>query len=209
VSRNDYDPDTADFSAEVSDVTGANPDAVAVVAFGEGAIFIRQAIEAGISADQIYGSDGLFGPTLSDDVNPDDPGFISGMKVIGAAGGADFNERLEDALPDAESGNYIYGGQAYDCVIIVALGAIAADSVDPADFNDAIADVTKDGEPCSSFAECRDLLEAGEDIDYQGASGPLEIEGTDPAFGRYAIAEFQDDGSLEVVGDQDIDLGEL
>jgi hypothetical protein len=35
------------------------------------------------------------------------------------------------------------------------------------------------------------------------------MEGTDPTFGRYAIAEFQDDGSLEVVGDQDIDVTEL
>lgn len=209
VSRNDYDPNTTDFSAEVSDITGANPDAVVIIAFNEASTLIRQLIEAGLSADQIYGSDGLFGPGLVEAVNPDDEGFISGMKVIGAAGGAEFNERLEEALPEAESGNYIYGGQAYDCVVIVALASIAADSTDPAVFIEHIEDVTKEGEECSSFADCKDLLEGGDDIDYQGASGPLEISGTDPTFGRYAIVEFQDDGSLEVIGDQDIDLSEL
>ncbi|NEE02216.1 ABC transporter substrate-binding protein [Phytoactinopolyspora halotolerans] len=209
VSRNDYDPNTTDFSAEVSDITGANPDAVVLVSFGEAATLIRQLIEAGVTGDQLYGSDGLFGPTLTDDVNPDDAGFISGMKVIGAAGGAEFNERLEEALPDAESGNYIYGGQTYDCVITIALASIAADSTDPVDFNDEIVNVTKDGTECSSFEECSALLEDGEDIDYNGASGPLQMEGTDPTVGRYAIAQFQDDGSLEVVRDQDIDLAEL
>mgnify|MGYP002737229599 CR=1 FL=1 len=208
-TRVDYSPDATDFSAEVSEITGSGADAAVLVAFGEGATLIRQLIEAGFGADQIYGGDGLFGPTLTDDVNPDDPGFIAGMKVIGAAGGQEFNDRLNEALPDAEQGNLIYGGQAYDCTIIVALGAIAADSTDPAVFNDAIADVTKDGEACASFAECKELLEAGEDIDYQGASGPLEIEGPDPTFGRYAIAEFQEDGSLEVVGDEDVSLADL
>ncbi|WP_129663136.1 ABC transporter substrate-binding protein [Phytoactinopolyspora endophytica] len=209
VSRNDYDPNTTDFSAEVSDITGANADAVVLVSFGEAATLIRQLIESGLSADQLYGSDGLFGPTLTDDVNPDDPSFIAGMKVIGAAGGEEFNTRLEEALPSGESGNYIYGGQTYDCVVTIALAAISADSTDPVDFNDTIVDVTREGTECTSFEECSALLEDGADIDYNGASGPLEMEGSDPTFGRYAIAEFQDDGSLEVVRDQDLDLGDL
>jgi ABC-type branched-subunit amino acid transport system substrate-binding protein len=204
-----YDPNTSDFSAEVSSITGANPDAVIIVGFGEAATLIRQLLEAGVPGDAIYGGDGLFGPALVDDVNPDDPGFISGMKVIGAAGGADFNDRLNEELPSGEQGNLIYGGQAYDCVIVIALAAIAADSTDPAVFNDEIENVTKDGTECSDFAECKELLEAGEDIDYVGASGPLQLERPDPTFGRYAVGQFQDDGSLEIVGDQDVDLGDL
>ncbi|WP_298327708.1 ABC transporter substrate-binding protein [Haloactinopolyspora sp.] len=205
-TRVDYDPNTSDFSAEVSDITGANPDAVVIVGFGEAATLIRQLIEAGLSADQLYGGDGLFGPTLTSDVNPDDPSFIAGMKVIGASGGEEFNTRLNEQLPDNEKGNLIYGGQSYDCVIIMALGAIAADSTDPVEFNDFVNEVTKGGTECTTFAECSELLANGEDIDYQGVSGPLDIEGADPTFGRYAIAQFQDDGTLEVVGSQDVDL---
>jgi ABC-type branched-subunit amino acid transport system substrate-binding protein len=204
-----YDPNTSDFSAEVSSITGANPDAVIIIGFGEAATLIRQLLEAGVPGDAIYGGDGLFGPALVDDVNPDDPGFISGMKVIGAAGGAEFNDRLNDELGEADQGNLIYGGQAYDCVIVIALAAIAADSTDPAVFNDEIENVTKDGTECSSFAECKELLENGEDIDYVGASGPLQLDRPDPTFGRYAVGQFQDDGTLDIVGDQDVDLGDL
>lgn len=204
-----YDPNTADFSAEVSEVTGSGADATVIIGFGEAAVLVRQLIEAGVDASTLYGGDGMFGPTLTDDVNPDDPGFIDGMKVIGAAGGADFNSRLNDALPEDELGNLIYGGQAYDCAIVIALAAVAAGSTDPADFIGEVGNVTGGGTECTSFEECAGLLEDGEDIDYTGASGPLDIEGTDPTFGRYAIGQFQADGSLEIVGDQDVDLGEI
>ena len=204
-----YDPNTSDFSAEVSEITGSGAEAVVVIGFGEAATLIRQLIESGIPAEAIYGGDGLFGPTLTSDVNPDDPGFISGMKVIGAAGGQEFNERLNEAMPAEEEGNLIYGGQAYDCAIVIALAAVAADSTDPSVFVDEIENVTGEGTECTSFEECKGLLESGEDIDYQGASGPLDIQGTDPTFGRYAVGQFQDDGSLEIVGDQDVDLAEI
>lgn len=204
-----YDPNTSDFSAEVSEITSASPDAVVIIGFGEAATLIRQLIESGISADQIYGGDGVFGPALATDVNPDDPSFIAGMKVIGAAGGSEFNARLNEAMPAEEQGNLIYGGQVYDCAIVIALAAEAAGSTDPAEFINEIGNVTKDGTACSSFEECKGLLESGEDIDYEGASGPLAIEGTDPTFGRYAVGQFQDDGSLEIVGDQDVDLAEI
>lgn len=211
--RQDYDPNATEFSAEVSAITGEDPDAVVIVAFGEGATLIRQLIEAGMTPDQVYGSDGLFGPTLAVGdaaVNPDDPGFIEGMKVIGAAGGAEFNERLNGELPEDQQGNLIYGGQAYDCAIATTLAAIAADSADPVDFNDTFNQVVGgDGTECSSFEECAGLLQDGEQVNYQGVSGPLENEGTDPTFGRYAIAQFQGDGTLEVVSDQDVDLSEL
>ncbi len=204
-----YDPNTSDFSAEVSDITGSGAEAVVIIGFGEAATLIRQLIESGVDPSAIYGGDGLFGPTLTGDVNPDDPSFIAGMKVIGAAGGADFNQRLNDAMPPEEEGNLIYGGQTYDCAIVMALAAVAAGSTDPADFIEEVGNVTTDGTECTSFEECKGMLENGEDIDYTGASGPLDIQGTDPTFGRYAIAQFQDDGSLEIVGDQDVDLNEI
>lgn len=204
-----YNPETTDFSAEVSDATAANPDAVVVIGFGESAALYRQLREQGIEGSQLYGGDGVFGPFLATSVNEADPGFISGLTVIGAAGDADFNARLDEQMNEENQGNYIYGGQAYDCTITMALAAIAAGSVEGADINAAFADVTKGGEKCDTFEACKALLEEGQDIDYDGASGPLEIDGTDPTFGRYAIAQFQDDGSLEVIGDQDVDVSEL
>ena len=199
-----YNPDDPDFAALVTEVDNAGADAAVVVGFDEAIDLFRQLIEGGVSSDALYGADGLFGPHLLDDVGTD----IEGLKVIGASGGEDFNQRLNEMLPDDEQGNVIYGGQAYDCVIIIALASIAAESADPVVFNDFLEDVTRDGTECASFAECAELLEAGEDIDYVGATGPIELDRPDPTFGRYAVGEFIGD-ALEIVGDHDVDLGEL
>ncbi len=202
-----YNPDSDDFSALVSQVQGAGADAVVVIGFAESATLYLQLIEAGIGPEGLYGGDGVFGPPLADQVGTN----IDGLKVIGAAGNEEFNDRLnEEMLADAgEEGNVIYGGQAYDCVMIIALAAIAADSTDPVDFNDELEGVTRDGEPCDSFEACVELLEAGEDIDYQGASGPIELDRPDPQVGRYAVGLFENDGELTIIGDQDVDLGDL
>ena len=200
-----YDPNTTDFSSLVSEIQGSGAQAVVVIGFAEAATLIRQLIEAGFPADGIYGGDGLFGPTLTEQVGVP----IDGMTVIGASGGQEFNDRLNQAMAEDQQGNLIYGAQFYDCVIVAALASIAADSTDPAQFDAEVQAVTKDGTECSTFADCKELLNNGEDIDYQGTSGPVNLEGPDPSFGRYAIAVFQEDGSLEIVDSQDVDLGEV
>ena len=207
VANVSYDPEADDFSSEASEIAGANPDAVVLISFGEGATLIRQLLEQGVSADSLYGADGLFGPSLADDVNPDDPSVLAGMKVIGAAGSEEFNNRLTERVD--RQGNLIYGAQAYDCAIIMALGAISADSADPAQFNDAIGEVTKNGTKCTTFEECAGMLANGEDIDYDGVSGPLDIEHPDPTFGRYAVGQFTDEATIEIVDSQDVNLADL
>jgi ABC-type branched-subunit amino acid transport system substrate-binding protein len=209
VVNESYDPNTSDFSSLVSSINSAGADSVVVIGFGEAATLFRQLIEGGFDGSQLYGGDGVFGPTLATQVNESEPGFIEGLKVIGAAGGQEFNDQLNAQLDEENQGNLIYGGQSYDCAIITALAAISAGSVDPVDFIAEVPNVTKEGTECTEFAECKELLEAGEDIDYNGASGPLAIEGTDPTVGRYAIGQFQADGSLDIVGSEDIDLAEI
>lgn len=200
----EYNPDDPDFGSLVTEVNNAGADSVVVVGFDEAHDLYRQLIEGGVDPGSMYGGDGLFGPGLEEAVGVD----ITGLKVIGAAGGEDFNERLNEQMGDSDQGNVIYGGQAYDCGIVIALAAITAGSTDPADFNDELEGVTQDGTECTSFEDCAALLEDGEDIDYVGVSGPLNLDRPDPTVGRYTIGEFTD-GQLEIVGESDVDLSDL
>ena len=197
-----YDPEAANFNAEVSTVVGESPDAVVLVAFDEGAQVVAGLLEQGITADQIYGSDGVFGPTFPGLVDEGDPNVVDGMTVIGAAGGEDFNARIAEATGN----NFIYGGQTYDCAIIIALAAEAAQSTDGQAIMDNVVDVTKGGTKCTTFKECKDLLADGEDIDYDGASGAIDLsDAGDPSQGRYAIGVFTD-GAIDIVDSQDVDV---
>jgi branched-chain amino acid transport system substrate-binding protein len=197
-----YDPEAATFDAEVEEIVGAEPDAIVLIAFAEGGQVAAGLLERGITPDQLYGSDGVFGPTFIELVSETDPNIVDGMTVVGAAGGEQFNERIAEPTDN----NFIYGAQTYDCAITLALAAEAADSVAGPDILEQVQAVTGGGTACTSYEECKGLLEDGEDIDYNGAAGSLDLdEPGDPTTGRYAIGQFQD-GELTVVDSVDVEL---
>ncbi|WP_419925040.1 ABC transporter substrate-binding protein [Candidatus Poriferisocius sp.] len=200
-----YSPDAPSFDDTVAEVQSVGADAVVLIAFGEGAGIIRGLLEAGVPAGAMYGSDGIFDPGLPGQVDPSSAGVIDGMKVIGAAGGADFSTRLSEFT----GGNLIYGGQAYDCVMVMALAALAAGSTAGPDIIAQVQNVTGGGTKCSDYAECAGLLANGTDIDYDGVSGPLDIDDVgDPTWGRYAVAQYQG-GELVATDSQDVDVSTL
>ena len=64
-----------------------------------------------------------------------------------------------------------------------------------------INDVTRGGTKCTTFAECRDLIVAGDDIDYDGRSGPLEfIDAGEPSQASILILQFDETGTIVVAG---------
>jgi branched-chain amino acid transport system substrate-binding protein len=197
-----YDPEATSFDAEVEQVVGASPDGVVLISFDEGGQVVAGLIERGLTPDTFYGSDGVFGPTFDEQVDPNNPNIIDGMTVIGAAGNEEFNQRIAEPTEN----NFIYGGQTYDCAIIMALAAEAAQSVEGQDIVDHVQEVTSGGTKCTTFQQCKDLLAAGEDIDYDGAAGPLELnEVGDPTVGRYAIGVFQN-GEIVIQSSQDVEI---
>jgi ABC-type branched-subunit amino acid transport system substrate-binding protein len=206
-----YDPETTTFDSEVEEITAANPDAVVVISFAEGAPLVKGLIEAGIQPATLYGGDGVFSPTFDTLVDEENPEVIEGMVFIGAAGGPEFNARLNGVLPADEQGNLLYGGQSYDCVVLLALAAESAGSVEGPAVIDAVIDVSTGGSECSDFPSCKALLDQGQDIDYTGsnASAFLNLDEVgDPTAARYAIAVARG-GTLEVIGQQDVDLTQL
>jgi len=169
-----YSADAQNFTAEVNQVAAAKPDAIVLIAFNETTKIIPQFIAKGVGPQdvQIYFVDG----NMSNDYKGFD---LTGVKgTFPAPGEVDesFNERLLEVDPDLT--DFTYGPQSYDAVVMSALAAIAAD----ADCGEAIAteivNVSKDGTQCASFEECAQLLSDGEDIDYEGASGPTDMNDT-------------------------------
>ncbi|MDQ3932600.1 MAG: ABC transporter substrate-binding protein [Actinomycetota bacterium] len=205
-----YDPKATTFTAEVQQATSQRPGAAVLASFDEGVQLIKGLLESGMTPSRLYGGDGLFAPSLPEKVDPSNRNVIDGMTVFAASGGRQFNERLNQVLPPNEQGNFIYGGQSYDCAVLIALAAEAARSADPAVFMPRMMDVSREGRPCSSFQECKTLLGQGADIDYQGVSGPVDFDEVgDPTFGRIAIAKFQNGGQLATIAEREVNLAEI
>ena len=207
-----YDPIAPSFTAEAQKALAANPDAVVVVAFAEGALIIKSLLEQGFSLDDtgLYGVAGLRSDELPGQVAPDNPAVLAGMKGIAPSPLSDpnFLEKVEQALPDLDEAGW-QTQTAFDCVTVIALAAVAADSTDPTVFSDRIVDVTKGGVTCGSYDECAALLDEGKDVDYSGASGPLDFtEAGEPASGSYEIWTFTDEGDIASLETFESTLGE-
>ncbi|GEL20598.1 branched-chain amino acid ABC transporter substrate-binding protein [Pseudonocardia asaccharolytica DSM 44247 = NBRC 16224] len=195
-----YDPNAQNFDALVQQVRGAQPDAVVVIAFEEGTQILQGLIEAGMGPGTvgIYGADGLRSEELPELVAPGNPGVLAGMKGTAPASGANeqFIADLKKFAPDLVEVQF--APQVFDCVNIIALAAAAANSDDPTVFKDRIVEVTKDGTKCTSFAECQKLLADGQNIDYDGASGPLDfIPAGEPGTASIEIYSFDEQGRLQ------------
>jgi branched-chain amino acid transport system substrate-binding protein len=197
-----YDPKASDFNAPVQAALSAEADAVVVIAFAEGAQILQGLIEGGLLPGEIgfYGADGLRSGDLPGLVNEADPAVLAGMKgtAPASAENAEFLASLAEFAPDLT--DTTFAPQVYDCVVTMALAAEAAGSGDAEVFKEEIVNVTIEGEPCTTFEQCRDLLAEGTDIDYNGVSGPLDFtEVGEPGRATIEVYQFTEAGELESV----------
>ncbi|SDY75052.1 branched-chain amino acid transport system substrate-binding protein [Modestobacter sp. DSM 44400] len=197
-----YDPAATTFSAEVAKVAAAKPDAVVVIAFQEGATLLRALIENGLGPDdvRVFGTDGMSLGSLGSAVSESDPGVLEGMQATQASSQNDpaFLDRLVASKPQVQITNFT--PYHYDCVITIALAALEAGSDAPGDIARAMQSVTRDGEECTSFADCAKLISQGTDIDYNGVSGPLDFTDVgEPEVGLFDVVRFDGSGKPQIV----------
>jgi len=187
-----YSADAQNFTAEVNKVASVKPDALVLIAFDETKKLIPQLIAKGVGPKdlQIYFVDGN-----TADYSKDFPkGTLDGVKATypGAELTSDFRSQMMEADPNLSE--FTYGPESYDATMLTALAAIAAKSDDPTTFAPKIIEVSAEGTECSTFEECSKLLEDGEDIDYQGVSGPCDLGETGSPT-KATIGIFQYDAS--------------
>ncbi len=190
-----YAPGTDNFDAEVDQLAGVGPDAIVVIGFQESATILVTMHERGIgptSATNVYGVDGNIGGIGTE---LSDPSIITGMRgtepSVNLTAIADFTTRLDGAYEGGVQEIYAYGAETYDAIVIVALAALVADSDNPVDIGAQINDVTRGGAKCTSFADCRDVIEGGGDPDYDGVGGPYEfVDAGEPAAASFRIATY-------------------
>ena len=104
--------------------------------------------------------------------------FTDGMNAFWTAAG---NAALED---------YSYAAESFDSVMLIALAAEAAQT-DGSALASQIQAVSAEGETCSDFAACVAIIAAGGDVNYEGASGPQDMNGNgEPINASYGVLTF-------------------
>ncbi|RLK47918.1 ABC transporter substrate-binding protein [Microbacterium telephonicum] len=199
VAEASYNDGDSSFDAQVATIAAAQPDAVVVISFDQFATIAPLLVNAGIAAENFYLVDGNLKQWGSD---------VS-VSLEGAKGTTpgpvledDFQQRLNDAWTEggnAELEDYSYSAESYDAVVLLALASLAAGSTEGADIAGKLQEVsggTGDGTKCTSFAECADIILAGDVADYDGYSGPVTFdENGDPTQASIGIFQYAADNT--------------
>jgi branched-chain amino acid transport system substrate-binding protein len=214
LDRIDVPAEQPSYRAEAERIANLNPDAVIVQAGSvESATLIKQADEAGLSLDWI----GETGWVLPEFIGTLGTEPLESQKSIGYAaftyndstpaweffqplwdGTAPYGIGASYADPDPATGNYHY--TTYDVMVQTALAVEYAGSYKASEWAPAMFEVgDPPGTMCYTYQDCVDLIRAGEDIDYEGVTGP----GSYTAGGVNAITQaytpFEEDGSVGTV----------
>ena len=170
-----YDPKAAEFSAEVGKIKAADPDAIVVIGFDESSKIIQELVKQGIGPQQgkkLYLVDGNTGNALGKTLPPGTLKDVKGT-VPGVAATGDFQARLKTV--DPALADFSYSAESYDATVLSALAAISAKSDSGTAVASKLVDVSREGTKCTTFKACSDLLASGQNIDYDGQSGPVEF----------------------------------
>jgi ABC-type branched-subunit amino acid transport system substrate-binding protein len=192
-----YDPEQPSYNSEADTLTSGNPDNYVIIDFPEtfaklGPALARTGtwepkdtfITDGLSSSDLTE---VVGPEITEGMQGTAPGAFEGLEAPAA-----FDKLFKGAPGPPRN---LFDANVFDDVILCYLGAVAAGSTEGSEIAEALPDVTAPGGTKYTFEELSQAIEAlekGEDIDYEGASGPIDWEENgDLSRYIYDISEFK------------------
>jgi ABC-type branched-subunit amino acid transport system substrate-binding protein len=203
-----YDPEQPSYDSEADQIASGNPDAFVIIDFPETYNKVGPALVRTGNWDpkKTFVTDGLISSTLAEDAGED---AVEGMRgtAPGAPDKGSPTDQFDDAYNQFKPTNVerqTFDAQNFDAVILCYLAAVAAGSTDGTDMAAEVRDIS--GPPGDSYtflnlSDAITALQDGDDINYNGASGEIDMdEAGDATAGVYD--EFQFKGGVpEAVGE--------
>jgi branched-chain amino acid transport system substrate-binding protein len=198
VLQQGYDPKANSYADLAQSIVASGAEALAMITFQEGGQ-LRLDLESAGFDGQIYVADGFVDNVKLETVGGDAK-LLAGIRgtypaVAPSNGEPTFPDRFKAFAPKAPT---VFSAHMYDCLAALVLAAQVAQSSDPTVYVNDVIGVTRDGEKCSLIADCLAKVWAGTDIDYDGASGPLDFSPNgEPGVGTYNVIQYDKKGVSE------------
>lgn len=195
-------------TSQISEALAGDPDALVVILFDETKTAVPEIVAAGFAGENIYFTDGNLS-NYSDDF---ETGLITGAKGT-LPGPTDAAQEFKDRADAVwvEMGNpslfdadvWAYSTESYDATVLIALAALASGSTESVDMAGKLQEVSGgsgDGETCTSFAQCAEIINGGGVADYDGFSGPVTFgDNGDPTQAQVGIYQYADDNTYSPI----------
>ena len=169
----------ADYRPEIGQIEASGATNLVIYGYENsgGGTILNQAVESG-SFDLFMGGDGMAGDALLASRNAAD---LEGMILTQAAAAQGPAYSALDALTSAvgQDVNGTYVTNSYDAVFLLALAIEKSGSTDRDGISAALREIANaPGETIlpGEWAKAKELIAAGQDINYEGASGSIEFD---------------------------------
>lgn len=196
-----YNTGDTSFDAQISEVLAADPDAIALITFEEVKTIIPDLVSQ-FPAENLYFVDGNlanFGDLFPAGTLTGAKGTLPGLSIDAIS---DFTAKVKafwEGEGNPELTEFSYAAESYDAVVLLALASLAAGTTEGVDIAAKLREVSGgsgDGEKCTTFAECADIINGGGVADYDGISGPITFnEAGDPTEASIGIYQYGEDNN--------------
>lgn len=194
VAEASYNDGDSSFDAQVATIMAEKPDAVVLITFDQFKTIAPLLVNAGAEAKDFYLVDGNlsnYGDQVSVSLEGA-KGTLPGPELTD-----DFQTRLDDSWTAAGNDpleDYSYSAESYDAVVLLALAALASGGTTGADMATKLQEVSGgsgEGDKCTTFADCADIILGGGVADYDGYSGPVTFdENGDPTEASIGVYQY-------------------
>ena len=200
-----YDPKAQTFDTEAAAAFAGKPDAVVAVLYAEtGSLLLKTAYQQGLTEGvQILLTDGVKSSTFPNQVGKGGDGKYLLAGALGTVPGSDgqalaaFNQLWQEKKGGSPGE---YAPQAWDAAALLVLAAQAAQENTGVGIAKKIRDVANaPGIEVTNVCEGLKLLREGQDINYQGASGNVDIDANGDVVGVYDVWTVEADGKINVI----------
>ncbi|MGI9498984.1 MAG: ABC transporter substrate-binding protein [Geminicoccaceae bacterium] len=197
-----HEPNKASYRSELSTLSGGDAEGLAIFAYygGSGITIIRNSLENGLF-EKFMAADGMFDASVIEQIGADtlrDNIFIT-------QSASDYGDDSYKAFAEAfeATGNdpvAPYAAHGYDASFLIALAIEKAGAADRGAIAAALREVAS--EPGTvirpgEWEKAKAAIAAGEDINYEGASGNADFDDAGDVGGIYSVNTVGDDGSWE------------
>ncbi|WP_105033308.1 ABC transporter substrate-binding protein [Cryobacterium aureum] len=197
VAESLFNEGESNFASQIAEVTAEAPDAIALITFDQSKVIVPDLVAGGFAGDKLYFVDGNLKDYSADfaaDLITGSKGTLPGLDTATLG---DFTARLLEVDPTLT--DYSYAAESYDAVMLIALAAYAGNDVSGesiASYLRQVSGGTGDGTTVTDFAEAADALAAGEQINFDGFSGPITFdENGDPTEATIGLYEYNSDNT--------------
>jgi branched-chain amino acid transport system substrate-binding protein len=200
-----YNTGDTNFTSQINEALAVDPDAIVLITFDEAKTIVPQLVSQ-FPAENLYFVDGNL-----TDYSADFPaGTLTGAKGtypgVNESKIGDFLKKMDEnwqARGNEALKLAAYGPESYDAVVLLALAALEARSTQGANISAKLQEVSGgsgEGQKCTSFAECADIIASGGTADYDGPSGAVTFnEVGDPTDGNILIQQFDENNKPSTI----------